>query len=249
MKNRTLTPSEFVTNVVKQFTARKGVFSEHRNVEDYVPENVNKLKQALFLFYVIQLDYAIRGRVLYEGATKLWSDNPEFFRPQHILKMSDADLLEVLTKYMKPRYPNEAVIRFKQNSQKLLDDYTGDPMLIFSEAENGKDATKKVLEFRGFGPKTGHLFFRAMVLFFEIEYKDIEEVLPPVDRHDVRIAFYMGYVDSDDMTDKNINLVKEVWNIACREAKENWLIFDQALWLLGSEGKPKSQQDILDLLK
>lgn len=244
----TLQAHEFVSLVVGNFKGRKGVFSEHRNVEDYVPDGVSELLQSLFLFYVIQLDYAVRGRVLYEGAKKLWAEDRDFFTPQKVLSLSDEKLFEILSGYLHPRYPNEAVIRYRENSQKLLNEYGGNPLSIFVDSKSGIEATVKIRDFRGMGPKTGHLFFRAMVLYFGIEYDDIEAVLPPVDRHDVRIAYLMGYVNSDDMTDSNINKVKKVWNQACKDAKENWLIFDQALWLLGSEGKPKTKEDLITLL-
>ena len=65
---------------------------------------------------------------------------------------------------------------------------------------------------------------------------------------DVRIAKFMGFVESDQMTERNIRLVKEMWSNACKEAHVNWLIFDKALWLLGSIGKPNSKEDILCLL-
>lgn len=244
----TLTTSEFVSKVVAKFTARQGVFTEHRNVEDFVPSNTTELKQALFLFYVIQLDYAIKGRVLYAGATALWETNPDFFDPSEIVEMEEEDLLEILTKYMKPRYPNEAVTRFQQNSKTLIEKYNGDPRQIFND-ESGIIVAKRIREFRGMGPKTGHLLFRAMTLHFGYSFEDIEEVLPPVDRHDVRIAYFMGYTDSDEMTDRNIQKVKEIWSKACKESGANWLLFDQALWLMGSEGKPKSQGDVLKLLE
>ncbi len=50
------------------------------------------------------------------------------------------------------------------------------------------------------------------------------------------------------MTAKNINLVKRVWQDACIKAGQSWLVFDKALWLLGSEGKPKSQHDLISTL-
>jgi len=243
-----LKPSKFVEMVIEKYQAREGVFSEFRNVEDYVPKEAGQLQQSLFLFYAVQLDYAMRGRVLYEGATKLHDEKPEFFTPSFIQQLSDAELLKTLTTYMKPRYPNEAVVRYKQNSQKLQDEYQSNPMLIFSKSEAAQEAIKKIQKFRGMGPKTGNLFFRAMVSFFDLKFDDIESVLQPVDIHDVRIAHLMGFIEKPDMTDKNIQEVKLLWSKACKEAGVNWINFDRALWLLGSEGKPKTRQDALKLL-
>lgn len=73
-----------------------------------------------------------------------------------------------------------------------------------------------------------------MVTTYDIKYDNIDKVLPPVDMHDVRIAKRMGYVASDDMCEKNVQLVKELWN--------------KALWLLGSVGCPTNKNDINRLL-
>jgi len=103
-------------------------------------------------------------------------------------------------------------------------------------------------DFRGFGPKIGNFFVRTMINTFGYKYKDIDTILPPVDVHDVKIAYLLGYTDSDQMSEKNINTVKKLWNEACIKSGESWLIFDKALWLLGSEGNPRSKEDILNLI-
>ncbi len=244
-----LAVSEFVTTVTNRFLAREGVFSEFRNVEDYVPKEASPLRQSLFLFYVIQLDYAIKGRVLYAGATRCYQQKPEFFTPSYIRDLSGEELFKILTEYMKPRYPNEAVVRYKANSKKLQEYYDGDPTKMFTDSKTAIEAVGKIQDFRGMGPKTGNLFFRAMISTFGFKYNDIGSVLQPVDIHDVRIAHLMGFVENNEMTDKNIQQVKLLWNKACKEAGINWITFDRALWLLGSEGKPKIKQDILNLLK
>jgi hypothetical protein len=88
-----------------------------------------------------------------------------------------------------------------------------------------------------------------MINTFSYHFTDVDSMLPPVDVHDVRLAYLLGYIDSYQMTAKNINLVKKLWNEACRKSGESWLIFDKALWLLGSEGKPQTKDDIFSLLE
>jgi endonuclease III len=238
---------EFARRVVELFEKRQSVFQNKVNVEDWVPGTFNSLGKACFLFYVTQLDYAIKSQLLYEGALKLIAINPKFFLPSTILGLTEAELTEYLATYIRPRYINEAVFRYKANSQKLNDQYGGDPQRIF----NDNDATKvlkRIWEFRGFGPKTGNLFFRSMVTTFGIMYSNIDKVLPPVDMHDVRIAKLLGYVTNDDMSERNVQRVKELWNKACLDAGVNWLTFDKALWLLGSVGRPETKEDIDRLL-
>ena len=240
-------PKEFARRVIDLFEKREGVFQNKINVEDWVPQNFDDLGKSSFLFFVTQLDYAIKSVLLYEGALRLVAVNPKFFLSQTILRLSDNELTKHLLTHLRPRYINEAVFRYKTNSRKLQDQYGGNPLNIFSE----QDATRilnRIWEFRGFGPKTGNLFFRSMVTTFNLDLQNIDKVLPPVDIHDVRIAKYMGYVQSDEMTERNIRLVKELWNRACIDAEINWLTFDKALWLLGSVGKPENKEDILKLL-
>jgi len=243
-----MSPNEFVKTVVDRYQKHKGIFESHKNAEDLAPktDNINK---ALFLFYVIQLDYATKSQRLYDGAMVLFNEEPRFYNPDFILNLSTKSLKSHLEHYLKPRYINEAIKRYRDNSQKLKSIYESNPLLIFTKSNTARDALKKTLEFRGFGPKIGNFFVRTMINTFNFNYPDIEDILPPVDVHDVRIAYLMGYVDSDKTTQKNIKTTKELWNKACKETNVSWLIFDKALWLLGSEGKPKSENDIIELLE
>lgn len=47
-------------------------------------------------------------------------------------------------------------------------------------------------------------FARKVVNTFDYKFSDVENILPPVDVHDVRIAFLLGYTQTDQMTQKNI---------------------------------------------
>lgn len=239
---------DFVKIVVDRYINYKGIFKDHKNAEDLIPKCSDKNK-ALFLFYVIQLDYATKSQNLYTGAKKLFDINSNFYNPEYILNLTDEKLKEYLTKYLKPRYVNEAVNRYKMNSHKLLNEYNNNPLLVFTKSNTAKKALKRIKEFRGFGDKIGNFYVRTMVNVFNINYLDIEDMLPPVDVHDVKVAYLMEYIDSSEMTKKNILKTKELWSSACKKAGISWLVFDKALWLLGSEGKPKSKKDIYSLLE
>lgn len=241
-------PADFVKKVVNSYNNSIGVFSNKINAEEHIPFGLDNRDKATFLFYVIQLDYATKSQRLYEGALKLYKDNADFFKPQAILSYEDSILEEILRNYLHPRYINEAIKRYLLNSQKLIEEYDSDPTNIFKNSSTAKEFLKKVRDFRGFGPKIGNFYVRTMINTFNLDFPDTEDILPPVDVHDVRIAHLLGYIDSDIMSQKNINNVKNIWSKACKEAKESWLVFDKALWLLGSEGSPKSKEDILTLL-
>lgn len=241
-------PKEFVKVVVKKYEKFEAIFDSHKNAEDLAPDT-DEITKSLFLFYVIQLDYATKSQRLYEGARLLFKIEPNFYNPEFINSISEKKLKNYLENYLKPRYINEALQRYKENSIKLKAEYESNPLLIFSNSKTAKEALKKTIEFRGFGPKIGNFFVRTMLNTFNYKYPDIENILPPVDVHDVRIAYLMGYTDSDKMTQKNIGVTKELWSKACKDAKVSWLTFDKALWLLGSEGTPKTKEDIFNLLE
>ncbi len=243
-----MAPSEFVKTVVDKYDSNRGIFKLHKNAEDLTPVNATRPQKALFLFYIIQLDYATKSQRLYENAQELFKEDPDFFDARNIFNLEPKILEETLRTRLRPRYLNEAVCRYIINSKKLLDEYEGDPLTIFIESTSAKQALKKVLEFRGFGPKIGNFLVRTFVNTFVFEYPDIENMLPPVDVHDVRIAHIMNFVDSSEMSQRNILKVKNLWHEACITAGVSWLKFDKALWLLGSEGLPKTEEDIIYLL-
>lgn len=243
-----MTPQQFVTKVINQYNNNAGIFSKKINAEELIPQGLNDLNKSLFIFYVLQLDYAMKSQILYKGANRLYAENNLFFTPDFIGSLPAETLTTTLQEYLHPRYVNEAVRRYVHNSAILLNNYGGDPKKIFENTSCCQDILKRLKEFRGFGPKIGNFFVRTMINTFNYSFSDIDTVLPPVDVHDVRITYLLGYTDSDKMTQKNINMVKNLWNKACIDSQSSWLVFDKAMWLLGSEGKPKSKEDVLSLL-
>lgn len=241
-------PSEFVKEVVNQYTGGKGIFQKKINAEELIPAELDDLHRALYIFYVLQLDYAMKSQILYNGASCLYRENKEFFTPQFLITLTDAVLTNYLKEYLHPRYINEAVKRYRRNTEMLANKYKSDPRKVLENVSCCQDVLKRLKDFRGFGPKIGNFFVRTMINTFGYNFSDIDTVLPPVDVHDVRIAYLLGYTDTDQMSQKNINFVKKLWNKACVSSGESWLIFDKALWLLGSEGRPKTKEDLIKLL-
>lgn len=244
-----MTPQEFVIKVITQYNNNAGIFIKKVNAEELIPKGLDGIHKSLFIFYVLQLDYAMKSQILYKGANRLYLENNLFFTPNFISNLKEDALTKTLREYLHPRYINEAVRRYVHNTEALLNGYDGDPRKIFEHTAYCQDVLKRLKDFRGFGPKIGNFFVRTMMNSFDYTYSDIDTILPPVDVHDVRITYLLGYIDSDQMSQMNINLVKNLWNRACIDTNNSWLVLDKALWLLGSEGKPKSKEDILNLLK
>lgn len=241
-------PENFVTLLVQAYQNNQGIFANKVNAEDLIPPRTNRLEKSLYLFYVIQLDYAVKSQNLYKGATELFQINSLFFTPKYLIKMPRQRLKTYLENYLKPRYINEAIERYKVNSLRLLQEFQGNPQIIFEISESAAEALKLVKSFRGFGPKIGNFFVRTMINVFEYSYSDIDNILPPVDIHDVNIAYLLGFIESKQVSLKNIKITKTLWNNACKKSGASWLMFDKALWLLGSEGNPKTKQEIFELI-
>jgi endonuclease III len=260
MSKFNFTPTQLVKLLTKAYLNKQGVFLKRVNAEDHIPNNatdkqkslflfyiiqldyatksqqLTDKQKSLFLFYIIQLDYATKSQQLYVNAKKLWESDRNFFNPEFILNLKSSNLKSILKKHLNPRYINEAVKRWKLNSQTLLDKYKGNPLNIFKASNDATEIEKLVREFRGFGPKIGNFFFRSMVNTFHFKPNNLEQIYQPVDIHDVRLTYEWGFVKSKKMTQSNIKKVQGIWQKACQKAKISWLVFDKALWLLGSEG-------------
>jgi len=241
-------PEEFVNLTVRAYNQSKSVFANKINAEELVPKELSPLRKSQYIFYVLQLDYAMKSQILYRGAQELTKRIPDFFTPEYLSKTPEYAIKKLIQEYLHPRYINEALLRYRHNTEVLLDSYSGNPRSIFTSSTSCQEAQKRLKEFRGFGPKIGSFFIRTMINTFGYAYADIDGMLPPVDVHDVRIAYLLGYTKSPEMTAKNINLVKRVWRDACIKAGQSWLVFDKALWLLGSEGHPKNLSELVGLL-
>jgi endonuclease III len=222
--------------IVQAYKDSRGVFTNKVNAEDLVPSTTPKNKSQ-FLFWVIQMDYSTKSSVLYKHANNLWSRIPEWVTTDYILSLSKKDLTSMIREELHPRYPNEIFLRFRTNAKKLKDKYSSQSMNIIDASNSASELLQKIRSFRGFGPKLGNFLTRTYLDMFNLEYEDIDCIMPPVDIHDVRLTYEWGLVASMEMTTTNINRVKKIWSQACLEANLSWIQFDKALWLIGSEGQ------------
>jgi len=236
-------PEEIVTDICNAYSSSLGIFAEKTNAEDLVP-NIEKKQQVQFLFWIIQMDYATKSSKLYENANKLFNFNNSWLKPDYFLEMTDEKLLEFVKTKFRPRYANEIVKRFKSNAKKLNEEYSGLAINIINSSESATELLLKIKEFRGFGDKLANFLFRTYVDLLKLSYPDISQILPPVDVHDVRLTYEWGFIQNKEMTEKNINLVKQLWSNACNNTNLSWIIFDKALWLVGSKGR--RTEDIKD---
>ncbi len=227
---KTKTPEQIVKKLVADFRARKGVFQNKINVEDWVPDWANRQEKAVFLFLVTVLDYGMRSTTLYQGANELFKERRELLDPKRLSRADEKRLAKLSLQFLHARFPNEAAKRWVVNSQKLLAEFNGDVFEIFNKPA-ALEVLKNIYQFRGFGKKTGDLFFRSMVNTFKLPYPDINKVPMPIDRHKLRLTYEWGFINKEDYNREDRQKVDQIWKIACQKAKVSWLEFDRAFWI------------------
>jgi len=237
-----LTTPEIVSKICSAYKQNKGVFSEKHNAEDLVPKT-SKENQIQFLFWVIQMDYATKSSRLYENTNSYFKINRKWISCEYILNLTDEKMYSLVKECFRPRYTNEVCKRFRLNGLKLQNEYKGKAINIVNKSKSAKELLKNIKEFRGFGDKLANFLCRTYIDLLNLKYDDIEDIFQPVDVHDVRLSYEWGLIASKEMTRKNIFKVKKIWQDACKSSKNSWIIFDKALWLIGSNGK--RSKDIL----
>ena len=228
----TKTPEQIVKKLVAEFRAREGVFENRINVEDWVPSWANKQEKACFLFLVTVLDYGMRSTILYQGANDLLKERRELLDPKNLSRADEKELAKTLLQFLHPRFPNESAKRWVVNSQKLLAEFSGDVLEIFN-SPSALEVIENIYQFRGFGKKTGDLFFRSTVNTFGFSYPDINKVPMPIDRHKLRLTYEWGFISEDEYKHENRKKVDQIWKAACQKAGISWLEFDRAFWIWG----------------
>lgn len=235
--------------LVSDFEGKKGIFLDQKElVENQLPRDVYPLSKehAIFLMHIISLDYATRSIRLYENGKTLFSKHPELFNPADVINIGIEKLRELITQNVGARFPNEATLRWFENSKKLLTEYNGDPRNVFIDCKDGQEALDRIRKFRGMGRKTGALLLRAFANLGFVTLSNLDRVLVPVDVHDTRIAFFTRCIQGSQKPEfyvenypRYVRYVSEFWSKTARNANLNWLVLDRALWLLGSKGCAK----------
>jgi len=229
---RNHSPEQVVKKLVREFRARKGVFQNRINVEDWVPDWANRKEKAVFLFLVTVLDYGMRSTILYQGANNLFKERRALSDLKKLSRTDERRLAGRLLQFLHTRFPNEAAKRWVANSQKLLADFHGDVFEIFNERSAVK-VLENIYQFRGFGKKTGDLFFRSMVNTFKLFYSDVDKIPMPIDRHKLRLTYEWGFISQDEYHCPDRQKVDKIWKAACQKAGVSWLEFDRAFWIWG----------------
>jgi len=242
---------EIVNKLIEFYQQRKGIFSEVDSLLEYqCPKGVERgsREHANFYFFLIYNDHGTKSRSLYEKFKRAYEENPHLFSHNHL------DYNEKLKENLKRvifnlgvRYPNQSFISWVENARRLAELFDGDALKLFRSTTDAVSLYRKIKSFRGYGPKTTGLLLRVIAgIPFNSNLQNLEEVLMPVDIHDVRIAIQCNVFRPRDVSHKNredlyrnprhIRSVQKLWKEAAIATGLKWEELDRALWLLGSKG-------------
>lgn len=242
--------TELVAMLDKSFKEKQGVLSEQDDlVENQMPQGVKKLSKehACFLFYTVLNDHGTKSSSMYSKAKNLYVNCPNYFCPEWIVNNFDEEKIpEILNKISKPlgaRYPHALAKSWYYNSVKIVNEYQGNPLLLFNACNDAEELLERIKSFKGYGPKIGGMLLRTIIgLGFNNDLYNVDKVLVPVDIHDSRILFLTNVVKlncTNGVSVNYYNYVKEAQITilsACNNNNIDWLDVDRALWLIGSRG-------------
>ena len=180
--------------ILDQFYNKKGFFKGYEMPEYVLPPNLMQgtKEHALWLTYVISVDYMT-------DAVKLWSRsreehlyNPDSFNSTRILDMSDSQL-QTLVKRIGGRYPKTGAQTWRKIAGILLDGYQGDPRNITRQPITVKEIKEKIDVFPYLrGPKLSNFYLRAMGEQDLFKISNFNELDIPVDIQVARFTIYTG---------------------------------------------------------
>ena len=235
-----------------------GLLNDKNNLlENQIPKGVNQLskKQACFMFFTALNDHGTKSSIMYEKSKELFGSNPNLFEPNWIVEnLSENDAVELISKKIGARYPQQLAKSWLKNAEILKEFYNSNPIEMFCSSNDATKLIATLKSFRGVGTKIGGMILRAIIgTGFNKNVFNIEKVLVPVDIHDSRIMFLTEsfVINNNEKVNyyKYVDIAQTEILKACNRCNINWLDVDRALWLTGSNGCVYDKCDICILNK
>ena len=227
-----------------QFYNRKGVFADYSMPEYVLPRNLKEgtREHALYLTYVISIDYMTDAVRLWKRSRSAYELYPERFTPATILKFGPRTV-ETIVKSLGARFYSNAAKTWIKISKLLVDKYGGDPRNITSQQLTIEEVKEKIKEFPYLrGPKLTNFYIRAMGETGLFKVKNLDELDIPVDKQVARFTMYTGVLKllSEQFTgcvheEPIRSLIEEAWrNAANKLGTPPWKL-DEPIWTIGSK--------------
>jgi len=176
------------------FYNHKDIFADYSMPEYVLPRNLKKgtREHALFLTYVISIDYMTDAVKLWRKSRGAYELYPERFTPEEILKISPRTV-ETLVKNLGARFYSNAAKTWIKISRLLVDKYSNDPRNITRRPLTIEEVKEKIDEFPYLrGPKLNNFYIRVMGETGLFKLKNLDELDIPVDKQVARFTIYTG---------------------------------------------------------
>lgn len=234
--------------IIDEYLQKKGIFNTTISLLEYqCPKNIiqGSKEHANFYFYLIFNDHGTKSINLYKKFKEKYLQYNKLFHAPYIVKNFNQESIYEHLSNLGLRYPKQAAKSWIDNSQKLLNEYEGEAIKMFTSTNNALALFNTIKSFRGYGAKTSGLLLRVIVgIGFNKNLYNIQDVPLPVDIHDSRIAYYCDLYKPKNVTSleqiysnpSHIKKIEKIWRQSAYNIQIAWEVLDRALWLLGSQG-------------
>jgi endonuclease III len=211
--------------LLDESSENNGVLKKSPLLEHALPRNLKKgsKEHALFLTYVISIDYLIDPEKLWKKSKTAYELFPERFTPQKILKIGMRSV-QAFVKALGARFTLSAAEIWISLSQVLMEKYSGDPRNITPQPSTVEEIKKRIMELPSLrGPKMSNYYIRMMGEQDLFKIKNLNELEIPVDKQVAKFTMCTGILKlvSDQFTgcihDEPLrNLIEEAWRDAAK---------------------------------
>jgi endonuclease III len=227
-----------------QFYTRQGFFTDYSMPEYVLPRNLKQgsREHALFLTYVISIDYMTDAVKLWKRSRGAYELHPEYFKPEKILKASPRTIENVVKK-LGARYYTNAAKTWIKISKVLAEKYDKDPRNLTKEPLQIAETKKRLKDFPYLrGNKLSNFYIRAMGETKLFRVKDLSELDIPVDQQVARFTIYTGVLKL--LSDQFVGcaqeqplrgLIEEAWRNAAKTLGTAPWKLDEPIWTAGSK--------------
>ena len=230
--------------ILNQFYNSKGFFENYSMPEYILPRNMQEgsKEQALFLTYVISIDYMTDAVKLWRKSRGAYEFYPEKFTPEEILKVSPRTV-ETFVKRLGARFYSNAAKTWIKISKILIDHYEGDPRKITEQPMEISEIKKALQDFPYLrGNKLSNFYIRVMGETGLFKVKDLNTLDIPVDKQVARFTMYTGVLKLLGGQFQGCvhepplrGLIEETWRDAANKLDNPPWKLDEPIWTIGSK--------------
>jgi len=189
-----LKAEKIANKLLTEFYNHKGIFESCSPPEYVLPRKMTEgsREHALFLTYVISINYMTDSAQLWKKSRGAYALFPERFTPEKILK-SSSQTVETFVKYLGARNYVNAAKTWIKISKMLAENYHGDPRNITKETLKITDIQKRLKLFPCLrGSKLSNFYIRVMGETGLFKIKNLSQLNIPVDKQVARFTICSG---------------------------------------------------------